>query len=188
MNSMKITKQHKNILPGSMIFLGLLLSACGGNFSQGELLEDDKVITRDQKQSYEGKRVSFQGYFEVPDSDIWEGRGVTEQTITIINKPCTDKEDAESVTSVSLPLNSLYKNAMDIPTSFHEGNVYIITNDKERLRCRDKIKVSGTVEYAKNWKPVELVDVKMDKKGNVTRTPYNSYSYSLKDVRIDKAN
>lgn len=170
-----------------LLSVSLLLTACV-NLTTGELLKDDKVIKTDEKQSYEGKRVSFEGYFEVPSSDIWDGRGVTEQTISIIDKPCTNKTDASSVTSVSLPLNSLYKNAMDIPAHFNEGNVFIITNNREKLRCRDKIKVSGTVEYVKNWKPVELVDVKMDEKGNVTRTPYKSYAYNLKDVRIDKAN
>lgn len=183
-----MNKQYKSILPASMVFATLLFTACGNNLTEGELLPDDTKIKRDEKQFFEGKRVAFEGYFEVPGSDIWDTRGVTQQTIHISNKPCTDKTDANSIASIELPMNSLYKNAIDIPTSFNEGNVFIITNAREKLRCRDKIKVSGTVEYAKNWKPIELVDVKMDKKGNVTRTPYKSYAYSLKEVRIDKVN
>lgn len=165
----------------------LFFTACGENKSAGEPVADEKMIRLDEKKSYEGKRVSFEGYFKVPDNDIWSGRGSNEETISLSDKPCTDKQDANSIVAFSIHLSSLSNNALEVPSSFNESNVFIRTNDGERLRCRDKIKVSGTVEYVKNMNPIELMDVQMDKKGNVTSKTVKSHAYNLKDIRIDKA-
>jgi hypothetical protein len=162
-----------------VILIILILTGCS-NVKESELTLADDSFASDK--SYDGKRVSFVGYFTVPDNDIWETRGAEFITLQLSSKPCGMGDEAEHLLDFRLEESSIGKNKIFIPSTFDESNVVIITNDKQRLKCNQKIGLSGTIQFLQNMPPVKLR--KVDPK-TLQATEYAKYAYDLLDVRID---
>lgn len=173
----------KNFL--SFLSALLLFSCSSANLTTGEELANDDILRQNPDKSYEGKRVTFTGYLVLPDHNLFEGRGKDMVSFSLSNKPCGLGEDAEDVcSSFEAESSSLGKNVVEIPSQFDESNVTIHTHDGKGIKCNQKMKVSGTVRYGENQKPV--MTVKIDPK-TMQQSDFANYAYSLEDIRFDAA-
>ncbi len=176
-----------------LLAASLTLLSCGDT-SEGEPIKDNTRTGIDNalsySQDYAGKRVSMTGYLAFDDGASYEegknlirmsfhsgpgGEGDLLQTFEV--------KMGDGKNEVSIPKG---KEAAFTPgyktTSFEvdPSKISVTTAGGARAPLTQKLKVSGTVEYTKDFntgKTMEMPMFNSDKKG---------YVYELKDVRFDE--
>ncbi len=169
----------------------LLLASCG-NTSEGELIKDNthKGIENalSYSQEYADKRIAMTGYLKF-DGGTYE-LGKQEITMSFDAAPDGSGEHLNSFTikmgegknEVSFPKGTNAKSAGYNTTSseIDVSKIMVTTNSGKAYPLTQKLKVSGTVKYTKDFstgKTMEMPMFNSDKKGFV---------YQLENVRFDE--
>jgi hypothetical protein len=180
------------------LFFSLLAMNCGGSNEQGELI---KNATRHGVNTflgfntdYEDERVSIDGYVSFPSSTTEETGGLVRMDAT--SKPMSEGDNLVSLimkmgdddNEVSIKMGGA-KSAGYKTTEYEvdESQIIITTNDGDEFPLTQKFRISGTVEYAKDYKGNYYeTDMFMDKPGSDFPEIKKGLTFKLVDIRIDK--